>query len=481
MIAVVAGENQRPVVREFFELFKTPWCFYDDHRSGDVLLCSNAEVPSTAARLVLIYERQPTNKTRIVSIGNDSIPIYCGCQDGEPLSIEKQTNGQTRIRFGFDLFAEVEFLLMRGQPVEFAMIPTLDLHIAILRELINRYADTPHEIRPVPPGYKFIACLTHDVDQPRLRHHFFDHTMFGFLFRALLGSLIDCARGRKSLRQLFANYRAALLLPFVYLRIARDPWDQFDRYSAIEQEASSTFFVIPFKSEPGEDADGHTEPKRAAAYDLTDIANNIRRLVASGREVAAHGIDAWRDARKGRAELERVRQYTDEKEIGVRMHWLYFGEKSFSLLGEAGYSYDSTVGYNGAVGYRAGTSQVFKPLGVEHLLELPMHVMDTALFFPSHMHLSPREAKARLDHLIANAERFGGVLTINWHDRSIAPERLWDDFYIALVRELKERGAWMPTAAEAVAWFRNRRESSFHEGSAKSAASVSIGEAAVHA
>ena len=30
-------------------------------------------------------------------------------------------------------------------------------------------------------------------------------------------------------------------------------------------------------------------------------------------------------------------------------------------LDEAGFEYDSTVGYNDAVGYRAGTSQVFRP------------------------------------------------------------------------------------------------------------------------
>ncbi len=465
MIAVLASEKQRPAVREFFELFKTPWSFYSGEHGCDVLICSNAEVPATSARLVLIYEQQTPAAAKTISVGKDSLPIYCGCGKGEPFTVEKQTGGQTRIRCAFDLFAEVEFLLTRGQPVEFAMSPTLDLHIAILRDLITRHAGAPREIRPVPPGHKFIACLTHDVDQPRLRHHFFDHTMFGFLYRALVGSLLDLVRFRKTPGQVLRNYRAVLSLPFVYLRIVRDPWDQFDRYLAIEEDASSTFFVIPFKSEPGQNAEGHKEPKRAAAYALADIADNIHALVRRGREVAAHGIDAWRDARKGRAELERVRQYTDEKEIGVRMHWLYLAETSFAVLEEAGYSYDSTVGYNGAVGYRAGTTQVYRPLDVEHLLELPMHLMDTALFFPSHMHLSPRRAKARVRQLIDNAERFGGVLTINWHDRSLAPERLWDRFYIELVRELKARGAWLPTAAEAVAWFRERRETSFHETS----------------
>src|SRR5208337_1655227 len=60
-----------------------------------------------------------------------------------------------------------------------------------------------------------------------------------------------------------------------------------------------------------------------------------------------------------------------------------------------------------------------------------------------------------------DVRRFGGALTINWHDRSIAPERLWEDFYRKLILELKNKGAWFPTATEAVAWFKKRRSVSF--------------------
>jgi hypothetical protein len=141
----------------------------------------------------------------------------------------------------------------------------------------------------------------------------------------------------------------------------------------------------------------------------------------------------------------------------VRMHWLFFSEQSPVTLEKAGFSYDSTVGYNEAVGYRAGTAQAFKPLEVERMLELPMHIMDTAMFYPAYMNLSPKRARTVVDDLVKNASRFNGVLTVNWHDRSIAPERLWDDFYIDLLDDLKKKGAWFATAAETVSWFRKRR------------------------
>ena len=133
-------------------------------------------------------------------------------------------------------------------------------------------------------------------------------------------------------------------------------------------------------------------------------------------------------------------------ELGVRMHWLFFDENSPSVLDRAGFTYDSTVGYRETVGYRAGTTQAYAPPGVTNLLELPLHVMDTALFYPSYLNLGEEEAERVVSRLMDDAERFGGALTINWHDRSIAPERLWDDFYLKLLRELKSRGAWLPTA-----------------------------------
>jgi len=139
------------------------------------------------------------------------------------------------------------------------------------------------------------------------------------------------------------------------------------------------------------------------------------------------------------------------------MHWLFFDEKSPAVLERAGFSYDSTVGYNETVGFRAGTTQAYKPLAAENLLELPLHVMDTALFYPRHLNLSEDKAERMVGNLIDDAAEFGGALTFNWHDRSIAPERLWDGFYLKLLRKLKNRGAWFATADQAVSWFRKRR------------------------
>ena len=55
MIGVIADPADADVVREFFELFKTPWEFYRSDRQYDVLLCAGDGQIDEGAKLVLCY------------------------------------------------------------------------------------------------------------------------------------------------------------------------------------------------------------------------------------------------------------------------------------------------------------------------------------------------------------------------------------------------------------------------------------------
>ena len=487
MIGVVANQVEHSIVGEFFELFKTPWEFYRPGAHYDILLCSNSRVPDNNAKLLLLYgsQRQAFEESRhiktrsaagynLLSFRDERMPIYENCllfdRPGNELLVHEETNSaaasaacgaRTVVRLGFDLFKEIRYLLTQGQPAQFASIPTLELHISFLRDLIVSKGLSLLEIPPVPAGYPFMVSLTHDVDHPRVRHHMCDHTMFGFLYRALIGSVIGLCGGRRSLQQVAANWKAAFSLPLVFAGIVKDFWDQLDQYLELERDLASTFFVIPTKGDPGVDSQDRTRAKRASRYALADIAEDLKRLVSANREIAVHGIDAWRDSAKGRDERQRIQAITGAAEIGVRMHWLYFNSEAALTLEKAGFSYDSTVGYNETIGYRAGTAQVFKHPDVKTLLELPLHIMDTALFYPSYMNLSGDRARAAMLPLIDNVTKFGGVLTINWHDRSLGPERLWGDVYATLLKTLRARKPWFATATQIVSWFRKRRAISF--------------------
>jgi hypothetical protein len=490
MIGVIADSRQQREVQEFFELFKTPWEFYRADRQYDVLLCAGDRPVGATAKVVLLYagsklqadDEQHIRTTRkgqsfsILSWQGNRIPIYGDVITfrgrGEALLTKEDSSecaaylddstDDMLARIGYDLFGEIRTLLTAGQPPANALLPAVELHIAVLRDLITGCGVSLVEIPPVPERYQLVACLTHDVDHPSLRQHKMDYTIGGFLLRATFGSLIDAFLGRISIRDAARNWLATLKLPFVYMGLAKDFWHDFDdRYLKLEKDLPSTFFLIPRKNYAGKRVAGSAPVLRAARYEAKELADTIFRLRTAGREIGLHGIDAWLDSSAGREELQEIRGLTGVAEIGVRMHWLYFNEQSPMALEKADATYDSTIGYNETVGYRAGTTQVYKPLKAERLLELPMHAMDTALFYLSYLGLSPRKAGARLRQMTDNVVQFGGCLTVNWHDRSLAPERFWGGCYSELIQDMKSRGAWFATAAQAVSWFRKRRSAAF--------------------
>jgi hypothetical protein len=488
VIGVISKDSEEETVKEFFQLFKTPWEFYVENRSYGVIVSTRDEIADVDTDLLLIYgcgERNidvedgiaVTSQHENMNVLYDDmeIPIYNSLSTfanaGKPIlkvtgdhrvaGIEMERSRGSIIRIGYDLFQEVSYLLSTGQPVENAHIPTLELHIALMRRMILNKSIPLIEVPPVPAGYDFIACLTHDVDFIKLSHHKFDRTMFGFIYRSVVGVVFEALRRGIPWTRVMRNWKAAFSLPFIYLGLCKDFWLQFDRYLEIEKDIKSTFFFIPYKNHHGENVSGQHSRRRAAKYDINDARLFARHLVDRGYEIGVHGIDAWHSSEKGRQELKRISGINGDSKLGIRMHWLCFDESSPQLLDDAGFYYDSTFGYNEKAGYRAGTTQVYRPLNVKNLLELPLHIQDVALFSPGQMHLSENQAWDLCDRLFKNASLYGGVLTVLWHLRSLAPERLWGDFYIRLLEKMKELNAWFGTSFEIVSWFKKRRSVTF--------------------
>jgi hypothetical protein len=364
-------------------------------------------------------------------------------------------------RFGYDLFGEIGHLLGEGQPAEYAHIPTLDLHIDLLRQTILKEGLPLVEIPPAPAGRDFIVCLTHDIDFIGIRDHFLDHTMWGFLYRSILGAFRDYIRGRISFERLARIWAAAISLPLIYLGLKKDYWIPFDWYLKVEKGLSPTYYFIPFKNRQGEKVSVPHAERRATAYDVTDLSDWSKRLADEGCEIGVHGIDAWHDPAKGREELGRVNNATGQTAAGIRMHWLLRDASTYQVLEQAGYQYDSTSGYNEAVGYRNGTAQVFRPLTAETLLELPLHIQDGALFFPQKLGLSEADAWELCQGVIDKTREHGGIVTVLWHDRSHGPERFWGEFYAKLVEDLKGKKVWFASGSQAVGWFNRRRHVTF--------------------
>jgi hypothetical protein len=490
ILGVAVRDIDLPIAREFFELFKTPWEPYVPGRQYRAVLDATGAMRTVDAGLVIAYgcEEQPVDRASGIRAGTDGsvrevgwegrrLPIYGAAarfsgisescllsRQPWPLGYRQRERDRTVVRVGYDLFGEVRYLLTSGQPANRADIPTLDLHIELLRTLLLESDVSFVEIPPQPAGYECVCCLTHDIDFVGIRRHAMDQTLAGFSVRASVGTLTDVLGGRRPAGDLLRNGTALASLPLVFSGVLPDLWRPFEDYLGADDGRPSTYFVIPFRNRPGVSPSGAVEPRRAAPYEIPEISEELRMVAARGQELAVHGIDAWRDVEAGRAELARLTAVSGGSAPGVRMHWLYFDGDSPRRLEQAGFAYDSTWGYNDAVGYRAGTTQPFRFPGCEALMELPLAIMDTAMFYPDRMGLSQNEALSRCGRIVDHACAAGGTVVVNWHDRSLAPERLWGPTYAALLETIGDR-AWFATAADAVGWFRWRRAIRFQAGS----------------
>ena len=486
MIGVVARADELEWAEEFFELFKTPWEPATPGKRYRALLACDGDGEGYDAALMVVYgsdergvDRRAGTRAQCaagpVSIrwNEDTFPVYgavatFGASGRDTVlhaassAVDYQRNHDATLvhRIGYDLFREVRHLLTNGQAASHAEIATLEMHIDIVRTVLRDAGVTCVEIPPRPHGSAFVCCLTHDIDFFGIRRHRADATLGGFIVRGSIGAMLDAIRGRRPVDELWRNWLAVLSLPLVFLGLRRDFWHPFNDYREADGNRPSTFFLIPFKQRAGAGPDGATRQRRAAPYGIRDLEKEIHSAARPTTEFAVHGIDAWRDAAGGRNELRELTDVTGQPHSGVRMHWLFYSDASPRAIEDAGFTYDSTWGYNDAVGFRAGTSQVFRLSGTRQLLELPLAIMDTALFYPTRMGLTRAAAMTRCRSLVQQMLRFGGALVINWHDRSLAPERQWGRTYQDLLATMPPH-AWFATASDAVGWFAWRRRVRF--------------------
>ena len=342
-----------------------------------------------------------------------------------------------------DVFKKIWVLLNDGQP--HLHEPLCDIALDDLRRELKKYTILV-EIPPAPWDYSYMIALTHDVDITSVRQS----RMISVLYAAW-----QCI--------LQLEFRAGLRIILAKSGIGNDPWDLFGYWKSLESRLGvcSTFYFVPFKETPGV----FSHPYRAVPYDIDPEI--LRDLIAGGWEVGVHGIDNWSDVDRGTAELERV----GVNGAGNRTHWLLFNNKSWTMLDAAGYSYDTTFGYNDDAGFRAGTTQVYRPEGVFTLLELPMHIQDVGLFGKfcwaltdngwkktSCLNLSDHAAMDHCDRIFGYARKYGGAITVLWHYENITPPRDWSEMYSSLVKRAKDDGAWVTTAKDVVNWFRSRRD-----------------------
>ncbi len=288
-------------------------------------------------------------------------------------------------------------------------------------------------MREIPRGNflnaPFVIVLTHDVDYlPSAR----DFGLPRFM-RALVRQV-----------WLRKNFRDAARLLWNYARRWRaNPFWTLNSIQAQERArgARSSFQFV-------------TAPRHRfdPSYKIAQrkIADAIRNLEKDEWEASLHGSYASsrtpNQLAREKRELEQIAQVPVR---GHRQHYLnFYPPQLFQEIERAGFAYDSSVGYNDALGARAGTCFPYRPYAFTQkrgyaFWEIPFVVMDTTLAttFRDSAADALRHAQQSLQAVITA----GGCAGLLWHaeQSSGVLDPGYDQVYLQLLDWIHAQGGAM--------------------------------------
>jgi len=293
-----------------------------------------------------------------------------------------------------------------------AVKPTPVLEDALHR-LLNQAGISPEWRKPTVPT----LCLTHDID---------------YLVPTLPMRLKRVISKRE----------------WPFFKSTEPYLDSIDTLLSLDADAggglgvSTLFIPAPFQS---------THPKTRLMQWMIDpgyrldspLFQQLKRLIARyDATVGIHGSYFSLTEKRLSQEIKQLAQTFNRAIIHSRQHWLHLPDSHASAsIHAAGIQLDSTLGWNGAVGFRCGLARPF-PLIIPHaaqpLWEVPLLLMDGPLF--DDMALSTNEAVTQSIELLTEVYERQGCVAINWHDRAAHPDYGWSEAYARILDWAKARG-----------------------------------------
>lgn len=372
------------------------------------------------------------------SAGESEVPVIFAASRSRPSAFD---DGHLPI----DIFGSVFFMLTRyeeavdGAPCDrfgrFPATASLAYRESFLeRPLVDEYVEILWSmLRRLRPGLsrreqRYSVHVSHDVDSP-------------FLGCGVPATrLVRGAAGDLFLRR--SPWQGARrCAAWLFRRPGIDPANTFGFLMDTSERAGIVgefYFMATDRSCPLD-----------ASYDMEDpeIRSLVAAIHARGHRLGLHpGFETYLDAARTRAEFERLRRCCDRLGIrqdawGGRQHYLRWrNPDTWQNWEGAGLAYDSSVGFADGVGFRAGTCREFPVFNLRTadrltLREKPLVAMEKTLLDPSYMGLGGDGCLERLEQLAATCRRFGGTMTLLWHNTgllSAAERRLYCDAIAAI-------------------------------------------------
>jgi hypothetical protein len=295
-----------------------------------------------------------------------------------------------------------------------------------------------------PDGHPFAVVLSHDVDDIMVAP------------RHLVYAVQNGVRHRE-VSQAVDLTKAFLLRKPVY-RTFRQTIETEQKYGA-----TSSFYFL-----------ASPDDVRERKYTLRDVEEDMKGILDAGGEVGFHtGFSTYDDVREIQRQKKDMEAVLGSRVVGARNHFMRFKTpRTWEVLADAGFQYDSTYGYPDMIGWRNGLASAFRPFNLTAqreipIIEVPIMIQDWTMMY--WMRLSPKEALERVTILLDTIARYHGVLTILWHSWTFAYPasfggfftKEWTGLYEKILQQAKSRNAWITDTRSLVNRFSRSISSTF--------------------
>jgi Family of unknown function (DUF7033) len=147
---------------------------------------------------------------------------------------------------------------------------------------------------------------------------------------------------------------------------------------------------------------------------------------------------------------------------GFRVRYLNFNYQSlFTVLEKAEVKYDSSIGFDEKIGYRAGISYPFHPFNLLEnrpfdVLGIPLIAMDLAMRKQTDSNY--RKAKRRFGQLLDKSHKHRSHFSVCWHTHLFDPIDYprWSKIYWQILKSGKSQNAWLCSLDKLYNYWQNR-------------------------
>jgi hypothetical protein len=206
-------------------------------------------------------------------------------------------------------------------------------------------------------------------------------------------------------------------------------YDRIDDVARADEDAGHRgLFFVHARRNRRQPVDALLDP----GYSLSTpgLTDRLRDLKARGHEIGAHpSYSSWNDSSRLAEERAALEHSVGGEVRACRQHWMRFSwSRTWAAQEQAGFSLDSTLGFNDRPGFRVSAAlrhrpwnpQAAKPLALE---VLPLIVMDSHLY--DYAELDPSARAKRLRHMVDEVRAVCGEAAILWHPHTLSRDYGW--------------------------------------------------------